>query len=199
MRYVCVLAHIFSFLLCVFVLFVIDLCPVPDVSCVSVWIVNSWIPISCSYHFKLFLKKCWSNPKHVYRMSNKNNKRLAVILINILPNVFECFSIVCLSKLKTESMITPTSLPQLLTEVFFSVCTVCQHLVLVYRYAHLPLSGWNSKRHMSFYCFERHTIEKVNKANSMLVLLRRNVHFLDIDTFVPQYKTLVRLPLWVDF
>ena len=62
------------------------------------------------------------------------------------------FSIVCLSKLKTESMITPTSLPQLLTEVFFSVCTVCQHLVLVYRYAHLPLSGWNSKRHISFYC-----------------------------------------------
>ena len=44
--------------------------------------------ISCSH--QLFLKKCWSNPKHVYRMSNKNNKRLAVIFINILPNVFEC-------------------------------------------------------------------------------------------------------------
>jgi hypothetical protein len=48
--------------------------------------------------------------------------------------------------------------------------------------------------------FERHTIEKANKANSMFVLLRRNFHFLDIDTFVPLPTASGNvLQVWADF
>ena len=100
------------------------------------------------------------------------------------------FSIVCLSKLKTESMITPTSLPQLLTEVFFSVCTVCQHLVLVYRYAHLPLSGWNSKRHMSFYCdnLSRNQAEVV-LCLSFLFLMMLKIFLSSVNTYISHSNT----------
>ncbi|XP_071152112.1 uncharacterized protein [Mytilus edulis] len=43
--------------------------------------------------------------------------------------------------------------------------------------------------------FEKHISEKVNKANSMFALLRRTFQYLDTDTFVPLYKTLVRTHL----
>ena len=41
--------------------------------------------------------------------------------------------------------------------------------------------------------FDKHISEKVNKANSMFVLLRRT--YLDAESFVPLYKTLVRTHL----
>lgn len=43
--------------------------------------------------------------------------------------------------------------------------------------------------------FEKHISEKVNKANSMFALLRRTFQYLDTDTFVPIYKTLLKTHL----
>jgi hypothetical protein len=48
-------------------------------------------------------------------MSNKNNKRLAVIFINILPNVFECDMYVFTDdkKISTSSKIKKKGIKQL--------------------------------------------------------------------------------------
>ena len=43
--------------------------------------------------------------------------------------------------------------------------------------------------------FDQHISEKVNKANSMFALLRRTFRYMDTETFVPLYKTLVRTHL----
>ena len=43
--------------------------------------------------------------------------------------------------------------------------------------------------------FDQHISEKVNKANSMFALLRRTFKYLDTETFLPLYKTLVRTHL----
>ena len=43
--------------------------------------------------------------------------------------------------------------------------------------------------------FDNHIAEKVNKANSMFALLRKTFQFLDKNTFLPLYKTLVRTQL----
>ena len=43
--------------------------------------------------------------------------------------------------------------------------------------------------------FEIHTANKIKKAHSMFALIRRIFEFLDADTFVPLYKTLVRVHL----
>ncbi len=40
--------------------------------------------------------------------------------------------------------------------------------------------------------FETHITNKINKANSMVGIIRRNYKFLDEDTFIPLYKSLVR-------
>jgi hypothetical protein len=42
---------------------------------------------------------------------------------------------------------------------------------------------------------DKHISEKVNKANSMFALLRRTFQYLDAESFVPLYKTLVRTHL----
>jgi hypothetical protein len=43
--------------------------------------------------------------------------------------------------------------------------------------------------------FDKHISEKVNKANAMFALLRRTFQYLDAESFVPLYKTLVRTHL----
>ena len=43
--------------------------------------------------------------------------------------------------------------------------------------------------------FERHISTKVNKANAMFGVIRRNFHYMDRKTFVPLYKALVRTHL----
>ena len=43
--------------------------------------------------------------------------------------------------------------------------------------------------------FDKHISEKVNKANSMFALLRRTFQYVDAESFVPLYKTLVRTHL----
>ena len=43
--------------------------------------------------------------------------------------------------------------------------------------------------------FDKHISEKVNKANSMFALLRRTFQYLDAESFVLLYKTLVRTHL----
>ena len=43
--------------------------------------------------------------------------------------------------------------------------------------------------------FDKHISEKVNKANSMFALLRRTFQYLDAESFIPLYKTLVRTHL----
>ena len=43
--------------------------------------------------------------------------------------------------------------------------------------------------------FEKHISTKVNKANSMFGVIRRNFHYLDRKTFIPLYKALVRTHL----
>ena len=43
--------------------------------------------------------------------------------------------------------------------------------------------------------FDRHICEKVKKSNSMFALIRRTFHYLDIETFTPLYKSLVRTHL----
>ena len=43
--------------------------------------------------------------------------------------------------------------------------------------------------------FDRHISTKVNKANAMFGVIRRNFHYMDRKTFVPLYKALVRTHL----
>lgn len=43
--------------------------------------------------------------------------------------------------------------------------------------------------------FDKHISEKVNKANQMFAVLRRSFRYMDSNTFVPLYKTLVRTHL----
>jgi hypothetical protein len=45
---------------------------------------------------------------------------------------------------------------------------------------------------LSFY---KHISEKVNKGNSMFALLKRTFRYMECKTFVPLYKTLVRIHL----
>jgi hypothetical protein len=43
--------------------------------------------------------------------------------------------------------------------------------------------------------FDKHLSEKVNKANSMFAIIRRAFKYLNAKTFIPLYKSLVRLQL----
>ena len=43
--------------------------------------------------------------------------------------------------------------------------------------------------------FDRHISTKVNKANAMFGVIRRNFHYMDRKTFIPLYKALVRTHL----
>ena len=50
--------------------------------------------------------------------------------------------------------------------------------------------------------FDQHINQKVNKATSILAVIRRSYHFLNEQTFLPLYKSLVRshleyaVPVW---
>ena len=41
--------------------------------------------------------------------------------------------------------------------------------------------------------FDKHISEKVNKANSIFAIIRRAFKYLNAKTFIPLYKSLVRL------
>ena len=43
--------------------------------------------------------------------------------------------------------------------------------------------------------FDKHINEKVNKANSMFAIIRREFKYLYAETFIPLYKSLVRSQL----
>ena len=43
--------------------------------------------------------------------------------------------------------------------------------------------------------FDPHICEKVNKANQMFALIRKTFRYMDFETFIPLYKSLVRTHL----